>query len=61
LTVIEEFLRNSGYIPIDSQMFAWKNVDVGFAIFDARPANFVAISNVPIPFDLIIVPLENLR
>lgn len=61
LNDIEEFLRSLGYLPIEGQMFAWKNTDAGFAVFDARPANFVAISNVPIPFDLIVVPLENLH
>jgi hypothetical protein len=61
LAAIEEFLRKSGFIPIDNQMFAWKNIGLGFALFDARPANFVTVSNVPIPFDLIVVPIENLR
>jgi hypothetical protein len=61
LAAIQEFLRDAGYSPIAGQMFAWKNVDLGFAIFDARPANFVAISQVPVPFDLIVVPLENLQ
>jgi hypothetical protein len=61
LAAIEEFLRNSGYVPIENQIFAWKNMGLGFALFDARPANFVSVSNVPIPFDLVVVPLEDLR
>ena len=58
---IEEFLRSASYTPLASHPYAWENKKAGFALFDARPANFVKVSGVPIPFDLIVVPLENLR
>jgi len=58
---VAEFMRSAGYAPLPQHRFAWENRDVGFALFDARPANFVSVSGVPIPFDLIVVPLENLR
>ncbi len=58
---VEEFLRSAGYEPLTDHRFAWQNQGVGFALFDARPANFVNVSRVPIPFDLIVVPLEKLR
>jgi hypothetical protein len=58
---VEEFMRSAGYAPLAPHPFAWKNKQTGFALFDARPANFVQVSGVPIPFDLIVVPLENLH
>lgn len=58
---VEEFLRSAGYAPLATHPFAWENGRAGFALFDARPANFVKVSGVPIPFDLIVVPLENIR
>ena len=58
---VAEFMRNAGYSPLAQHRFAWQNRDIGFALFDARPANFVNVSGVPIPFDLIVVPVENLR
>jgi hypothetical protein len=58
---VEEFLRSAGYAPLASHPFAWENRRTGFALFDARPANFVRVSGVPIPFDLIVVRLENIR
>lgn len=61
LREVEEFLRSAGYAPLAAHPFAWENRRVGFALFDARPANFVKVSGVPIPFDLIVVPLDNLR
>jgi hypothetical protein len=61
LCEVEEFLRSAGYAPLATHPFAWENGRAGFALFDARPANFVKVSGVPIPFDLIVVPLENLR
>jgi hypothetical protein len=57
---VEQFLRSAGYVPLATHPFAWENRRAGFALFDARPANFVKVSGVPIPFDLIVVPLENL-
>ena len=61
LSEVEEFLRSAGYAPLATHPFSWENGRAGFALFDARPANFVKVSGVPIPFDLIVVPLENLR
>ena len=61
LSEVEEFLRSAGYAPLATHPFAWENRRAGFALFDARPANFVNVSGVPIPFDLIVVPLVNLR
>jgi hypothetical protein len=58
---VEEFMHSAGYAPLAPHPFAWKNKQTGFALFDARPANFVQVSGVPIPFDLIVVPLENLH
>jgi hypothetical protein len=58
---IGEFMRSAGYTPLAGHHFAWENRETGFALFDARPANFVNIAGVPIPFDLIVVRLENLR
>jgi hypothetical protein len=57
---VEQFLRSAGYVPLATHPFAWENRRAGFALFDARPANFVKVSGMPIPFDLIVVPLENL-
>ena len=61
LCEVEEFLRSAGYAPLATHPFAWENGRAGFALFDARPANFVKVSGVPIPFDLIVVPLVHLR
>lgn len=58
---VAEFMRSSGYLPVSHHPFAWKNAKAGFALFDARPANFVVVSGVPIPFDLVVVPLESLK
>jgi hypothetical protein len=58
---VEAFLRSASYTPLASHPYAWQNKEAGFALFDARPANFVKVASVPIPFDLIVVPLENLR
>ena len=58
---VAEFMLSAGYSPLAQHRFAWQNRDIGFALFDARPANFVNVSGVPIPFDLIVVPVENLR
>jgi hypothetical protein len=60
LSEVEEFLRGAGYAPLAAHPFAWENRETGYALFDARPANFVRVSDVPIPFDLIVVPLEDL-
>jgi hypothetical protein len=57
---VEQFLRSAGYVPLATHPFAWENRRAGFALFDARPANFVKVSGMPIPFDLIVVPLEDL-
>lgn len=54
-------MRSSGYLPVSHHRFAWKNPIAGFALFDARPANFVVVSGVPIPFDLVVVPLDSLK
>ncbi len=61
LSDVEEFLRSASYTPLASHPYAWENKEAGFALFDARPANFVKVAGVPIPFDLIVVPLEDLR
>jgi hypothetical protein len=58
---VEEFMRSAGYAPLAPHPFAWENRRSRFALFDARPANFVQVSGVPIPFDLIVVPLESLH
>lgn len=55
---VEGFLRSAGYASLATHSFAWENRRAGFALFDARAANFVRVSGVPIPFDLIVVPLE---
>jgi hypothetical protein len=57
---VDEFLLNAGYTQLATHPFAWENRSSGFALFDARPANFVKVSGVAIPFDLIVVPLEHL-
>ena len=61
LNTIKEFMRQTGFSELDDRPFAWINREIGFAAFDARPANFVQIADTPIPFDLIIVPLETLQ
>jgi hypothetical protein len=58
---VADFVHSAGYAPLANYRFAWRNRGTGFALFDARPANFVKVSGVPIPFDLIVVRLENLR
>ena len=59
---IVQFMDESGFTSIsDENPFSWVNRKAGFAAFDARPANFVSVAGVPIPFDLVIVPLKNLR
>jgi len=58
---VEEFMRGAGCMPVSNHPFAWKNPNAGFALFDARPANFVVVSGVPIPFDSVVVPLESLK
>ncbi len=58
---VEESMQSAGYRPLADHHFAWENRQIGFSLFDARPANFVNVSGAPVPFDLIVVPLENLR
>lgn len=61
LTNVQEFMLQSGFVESSGQPFAWINRTTGFAAFDARPANFVEIVGSPVPFDLVIVPLQDLH
>jgi hypothetical protein len=58
---VADFMHSAGYDPLANYRHAWHDRRTGFALFDARPANFVNVADVPIPFDLIVVRLENLR
>lgn len=58
---VDEFMKSSGFVPMNNSPFSWTSVEKGFALFDARPANFVSVSDIPVPFDLVVVPLRVLR
>jgi hypothetical protein len=55
---IADFMKLYEFSPLPGKRFAWLGRSLKVAIFDARPANFVLVDGMPIPFDLITLPIS---